>query len=406
MKRTSLSYLLALGFISLCATEAFAADTVGPTTTVTAPANGNAYTSATVPTQFTGTVADAGGSPVAGLNANSTTFTLRRPGDNFYWTGSTWSSSSNALATTHAATSGTAQVNWTNSATLPTWSSETEGTYTVQTRGVDKSNNVALATAITFTLDNTSPTVSSIDRIGVNPTNGTSVRFRVTFSESVTGVDSSDFTLTTSGVSGASITSVTGSGTTYTNTVNTGTGDGTIRLDLNSSGTGIADTAGNAITTGLTSGQSYAIDKTAPTGLSIVRVGANPTNGTSVQFTVTFSENVTGVDATDFTNTVSRLSGTSVSSVSGSGDTYPVTVNTGTGSGTLRLDVRTAAVITDTAGNAVSGGFTGGETYTIDKTAPTVTINQASGQADPTNTSPINFTVVFSESVADFATGQ
>jgi hypothetical protein len=41
----------------------------------------------------------------------------------------------------------------------------------------------------------------------------------------------------------------------------------------------------------------------------------------------------------------------------------------------------------------------------VDGIAPTVTINQASGQVDPTSTSPVNFTVVFSESVSDFATG-
>jgi hypothetical protein len=35
----------------------------------------------------------------------------------------------------------------------------------------------------------------------------------------------------------------------------------------------------------------------------------------------------------------------------------------------------------------------------------TVTINQAGGQSDPTNSSAINFTVVFSESVSDFVTG-
>ena len=34
-----------------------------------------------------------------------------------------------------------------------------------------------------------------------------------------------------------------------------------------------------------------------------------------------------------------------------------------------------------------------------------MTINQAAGQADPTNTRPINFTVVFSEPVTGFATG-
>jgi hypothetical protein len=37
--------------------------------------------------------------------------------------------------------------------------------------------------------------------------------------------------------------------------------------------------------------------------------------------------------------------------------------------------------------------------------APTVTINQAAAQADPTGTSPITFDVVFSEAVSDFVTG-
>jgi len=40
-----------------------------------------------------------------------------------------------------------------------------------------------------------------------------------------------------------------------------------------------------------------------------------------------------------------------------------------------------------------------------DTVPPAVTINQAAGQADPTNTAPVNFTVVFSESAGDFATG-
>jgi hypothetical protein len=42
---------------------------------------------------------------------------------------------------------------------------------------------------------------------------------------------------------------------------------------------------------------------------------------------------------------------------------------------------------------------------TPDTTPPTVTINQAPSQADPANASPVNFTVVFSEPVTDFATG-
>ena len=43
--------------------------------------------------------------------------------------------------------------------------------------------------------------------------------------------------------------------------------------------------------------------------------------------------------------------------------------------------------------------------YELDETPPTVTIDQAAGQADPTNDSPILFTAVFSEPVTGFVTG-
>ena len=41
----------------------------------------------------------------------------------------------------------------------------------------------------------------------------------------------------------------------------------------------------------------------------------------------------------------------------------------------------------------------------VNYTLRPVTINQAVGQVDPTNTSPINFTVIFPYPVTDFATG-
>ena len=44
-------------------------------------------------------------------------------------------------------------------------------------------------------------------------------------------------------------------------------------------------------------------------------------------------------------------------------------------------------------------------TWTIDTLRPAVTINQASGQADPSSGSPIRFRVVFSEPVTGFANG-
>ena len=62
-----------------------------------------------------------------------------------------------------------------------------------------------------------------------------------------------------------------------------------------------------------------------------------------------------------------------------------------------------AAGVNDLAGNAGTGTAAVG--WTMDTTSPTVTVNQASGQADPTNGS-IRFAVVFSEPVIGFGAGQ
>jgi Tol biopolymer transport system component len=78
------------------------------------------------------------------------------------------------------------------------------------------------------------PIVVSINRLDPNPTfTARSVRYTVSFSRAVTGVDASDFRLTKTGdTDAAAIGAVTGSGTTYTVRVGTGSGKGSIRLDL------------------------------------------------------------------------------------------------------------------------------------------------------------------------------
>lgn len=143
-------------------------------------------------------------------------------------------------------------------------------------------------------------------------------------------------------------------------------------------------------------------DGTAPTVSSILRADADPTNAGSVDFTVIFSESVSNVDVADFSLTTTGVSGASVLSVAGSGSVYTVTVNTGSNSGTIRLDVPNTATINDLSGTALTAAFTTGQAYTIDKDGPTGTLAQASGQADPTAASPIHFTVTFSEAVMGF----
>src|SRR4029077_20135907 len=60
---------------------------------------------------------------------------------------------------------------------------------------------------------------------------------------------------------------------------------------------------------------------------------------------------------------------------------------------------------TDLAGNNNIASSSTDNALTWDVTAPTVTINHAAAEADPTNTSPISYTLVFNEPVTGFATG-
>ena len=134
---------------------------------------------------------------------------------------------------------------------------------------------------------------------------------------------------------------------------------------------------------------------------------ADPTTISPINFTVVFSEPVTGFETGDVT-----LGGTAgattavVSAASGDGTIYNVAVSGMTQSGTVTATVA-AGKAQDGAGNPnlASTSTDNTVTFTVPVTPLTVTINQAVGQADPTGTSPINFTVVFSAPVTDFATG-
>jgi hypothetical protein len=113
--------------------------------------------------------------------------------------------------------------------------------------------------------------------------------------------------------------------------------------------------------------------------LSITRVDSNPTGAASVDYELTFSKPVTGVDVippfTDFKlSTGSELAGAAVTTVTAtSGSTYRVSVNTGSGNGTLRLDLVDDDSIIDVQGNplggvgAGNGDFSAGETYTVNR---------------------------------------
>lgn len=344
-------------------------------------------------------------------------------GSNTNWQGTGWFVSTTAGNTSSYNCANTVDYNTNNSSTPFTvtfmaTAPATAGTYNIYfyadssgTCTGTKSSVVYLPNAVV--VDGTAPVAtlacnSPASCGSANPTSSSSVQWTVTFDKAVTGVAASNFGLTTSGVSGASVTGVTGSGTVYTVTANTGSGNGTIALNLNASLTNIIDHAGNnpAAVNGAAA-NTYTIDKTAPTatiacGVPSVCDTGNPTKLAQVQWTVTFSEPVTGVSASGFTLSGTGASGASINSVTASGNVYTVTATTGV-SGVLTLNVAGSPIV-DAAGNSFAGtSGVSSNSYTIDKTAPTAVIScytpSLCGTGSPTNATSVTWMVTFSENV-------
>ncbi|WP_170172657.1 beta strand repeat-containing protein [Hymenobacter rigui] len=231
---------------------------------------------------------------------------------------------------------------------------------------------------------------------------------------------------TTSAVLGGNVTadggaSVTGRGVVYSSSnTNPTVGGANTTQYSNGSGTGTFSETVSGLTAGTryyvaayainAAGTSYGAVQTFTTQTtvtSIVRAGTNPTNASQVQYTVTFANPVTGLNVNSFGITAQGSGfsgGASVASVSGLGTTYTVTVNTGSGSTySLRLDLLNATGVSPGISNVP---FTGGETYDIDKSRPTVAISSTAGTSGSTTaTTPIPFTVTFSENVTGFVAG-
>ena len=140
-------------------------------------------------------------------------------------------------------------------------------------------------------------------------------------------------------------------------------------------------------------------DRLGPVTSSVTRhdPALQLTSQTALTFQVTFSEPVTGVDASDFE--LSRGTG-SVTGVTGSGATRDVAVRA-TSSGTFDLDVSSSNDIIDAAGNPLSGAAPDpDQTYLVDASVPSVTgITRHDPTDRATSRADLVFRVTFSEPV-------
>jgi large repetitive protein len=250
-------------------------------------------------------------------------------------------------------------------------SSLTAGTYKIYVAATDAAGNVANQ-AFTVTLVD-APSVTSIVRAGgasaMVAGSASSLQYTVTFSQSVTGVDASDFALTATGTASGNIASVSGSGTTYTVTVDSISGDGTIRLDLNSAGTGIQNGSSVGIAAGYTSGSTYTLDHTAPAAPTTPDLTSATDTGTSS------SDNLTKNTAPSFSGTAET--GSTVTLYDTDGSTVLGTTTATGGSWSITSSAlpagthQVAAKATDAAGN--TSALSSALAVTIDTAAPTGT---------------------------------
>jgi CSLREA domain-containing protein len=131
----------------------------------------------------------------------------------------------------------------------------------------------------------------------------------------------------------------------------------------------------------------------SPLAFTIQRAGFDFVNSRStVRFNVLFTQNVTGVDVSDFAlATTGSVSGAGLNGVAGSGGSYTVSVYVGSGAeGTVRLDlvdndsIKNQTNVPLGGTGAGNGNFNGGERYTvtdqpIDVTAPEDTLQIING---------------------------
>ncbi len=232
-----------------------------------------------------------------------------------------------------------------------------------------------------------SANVNSIVRANASPTNAATINYTVTFSSAITGLSTSNFNLTTTGVTGASVASVSGSGSTWNVSVNTGSGDGTIRLDLvNDSGL-----SPNLANEPFNTGETYAIDKSPPT-ISISSIINSPTNVSPIPLTISASEPVSGLDFTDF-----AVTNGAIINFAGSGQNYTadlIPANNGTVNATVNINS-----FQDAANN--SNSTPSNFVIQYDNVAPTVSgINRSNPSTQITNINTVTFRVVFSEAVS------
>jgi hypothetical protein len=350
----------------------------------------------TVPSTVSGNTVAVSWTGVAGPSSPSVGYWVRR------YVGAT---ASNACGTTLAAPlfAGTGPKTCNDTPVSP-------GAYTYTVTAVWRTWTAQSAASGSVTVQNdvTPPTVSSINRADASPTNASTVSWTVTFSENVTGVDTTDFAIVGTGLGTSAVTGVVGANNSYTVTASTGSGGGTRGLNLVDNDS-IVDAVGlklggTGAGNGNFTGEVYTIDRTAPTLTALEMLDTNG-NGKVDRVDATYDDTLAASPTGTWTLT-SVPSGGTLGAVTIVGNQVRVGINEGAGSvdttvGSFKVSL-SGSTPTDALGNAVAA-FT--NSTPADKAAPVRVSMTMLDQVSGANGRVDTVTAVFSESLAAYSAG-
>lgn len=225
-----------------------------------------------------------------------------------------------------------------------------------------------------------------------DPTSDAEIRFVATFESPVSDFTAEDVVI--GGDTGADTVTITGSGTTYTVIVSGMKRSGTVEVSIPAK----VVTPENASSFSVDNQVDYQLESDFTVTINQAEDQADPTTVGSIRFDVVFSKPAIGFDASDV-QTAGTAIATSVDVV-GSGEEYTVTIGGLLGSGTVIAFIPEGAAV-DSEGN-VNLASTSDDNTVQYQLQPSVTVEQAASQADPTSEPVVRFTAQFSSRVTGF----
>lgn len=231
---------------------------------------------------------------------------------------------------------------------------------------VDAAGNLSAVSTDTLEISGSAPTAGVLSRF-TSPSKLSTFNFQLAFSDLISGLASSDFSNT--GTATGCVFTPSGTTGSFFNVAVSNCSEGTLSLRL--APDSVLDSSSNAGPTLAVTTDLITIDRTAPT--ASWTVPTSPATSLPLSYTLTFSESILGLTASDFINantTSSKAVGCIFAPSSDTGTVITVEV-TGCSDGVLTLRLKSSTIV-DAASNVGTTSNVNATSVTIDRVPPII----------------------------------